>query len=128
MQGMECKEGYDCYCKPCVKAFEVSVYEYSHGEDDDHLSQEFYGSDREGCSKMSVCGVVQQTKEITFRAYDNKEREGATFRVLMHDEDESRELKVQRINNTWAYEFSWSDDKEGVGIMEIFVNGEQIPE
>ncbi|CAB9502908.1 activated protein kinase catalytic subunit alpha-1 [Seminavis robusta] len=118
--GLICKEGYDCYCKPCVKAFEVSVYPVGVNASD--------GNKIAGCGKMSVCGHVQQKKTITFRAFDNKEREGATLTVKMHDEDDTRNLDVTRINDTFAYEFGWSDDKVGVGIMEIFVDGKQIPE
>ena len=125
--GLPCKDGYECFCKPCVKAYEVNVYEFKEGETVAHL-QSFAAGNRTGCQKMSVCGTVQQTKTITFRAFDNKERENAVVRVVMHSEDTSTELPVFRIEGTWAYEFSWNHSETGVGIMEVFVNDEQIPE
>ena len=122
-----CKESWDCFCKPCVKAYEVTIYQHEVGTEDAHLV-EYFGAERKGCAKMSLCGEVEQTKTITFRAYDNKERDGANVRVMMHDEDQSTPLEVKRINDTWAYEFSWTEDQLGVGIMEIFVDDVQIPE
>ena len=112
-----------------MKAFEVSVYEY-FGEDDDaaaDAANEIYGAVK-GCSKMSVCGTIEQTKTITFRAQDHKERKGASMKVLMHDDKTSRELEVVRLNNTFIYEFNWSEHQVGVGIMEIFIDDQQIPE
>jgi len=126
-QALPCKDGYDCYCKPCVKAFEVNVYEYVIGTRDAHIDG-FEGENRTGCDKMSICGTVPQTKTITFRAFDNQEREGAAVTVKMHIEDTTDELPVRRINGTFVYEFDWAETHTGVGIMEVFVDGKQIPE
>jgi hypothetical protein len=46
----------------------------------------------------------------------------------MHVGGASQELAVTRIEDTWAYEFDWSENMVGVGIMEIFVDEQQIPE
>jgi len=37
--GLECKEGYECYCKPCVEAFEVEVYPHVEGEVDKRVGK-----------------------------------------------------------------------------------------
>lgn len=105
--GLYCnKTSWDCYCKPCIKAFEVDVYPFKEGEIDFHDAS-YTGVEKTGCSKMSLCGKVQQTKTITFRAYDNTKRVGATVTVLMHLGSTSNELEVRKINGTWAYEFTW---------------------
>lgn len=103
---MGCKEGWDCYCKPCVEAFEVDIYPYIEGETDFHDSG-YTGEAKAGCDKMSLCGVVEQTRLITFRAYDNRKRVGATVKVLMHMGSDNEVLEVTHINDTWAYEFTW---------------------
>ena len=90
LQGLPCKKGRDCFCKPCVKAFEVDVYTYEEGAEDFHLDGTFQNelSIHRGCSKMSLCGTVQQTRKITFRAYDNLKRENPAVRIRVHVGDE----------------------------------------
>lgn len=82
-----------------------------------------------GCDKMSLCGSVKQTKHVTFRAYDNREREGAKVTAVMHVGKQSLSLPVSKVaNESFAYEFSFTDNKLGVGILEVYFNGKQIPE
>ncbi|CAB9524509.1 activated protein kinase catalytic subunit alpha-1 [Seminavis robusta] len=123
--GLPCPEGHDCYCKPCVKAFEVDVYEYSHGRGDvQELSR--IGT---GCDKMDLCGTVEQTKLITFRAIDNKERDNAIVKAKIHMDQSSNEVPVSKVENaSYTYEFSFTEDILGVGILEVFVDNKQIPE
>ena len=119
-KGLVCHEGYDCYCKPCIKAFEVDVYEWTK-----ELADSIDISHREGCSKMSLCGVVHQTKTITFRAVDNKKRVGAVGEVKSHLAKETMNLPVTQVGD-YTYEFSWSENSKGVAIFQIYVDGEQI--
>ena len=58
--GKECKNGYLCYCKPCVKAYEVDIFQYHPGEFDN--STEVYN--QEGCDKMSLCAQGEQVRHL----------------------------------------------------------------
>jgi hypothetical protein len=125
--GLPCPEGSSCYCKPCVKAFEVDVVEWSHNGH--QLTNDTRRSHLAGCDKMSLCGTVEQTKEVVFHAYDNRERDNTTVRAVMHVGQDSIELPVVALGDgSFAYEFRYSDDHLGVGILEVYFDGEQIPE
>ena len=125
--GLSCHEGHDCFCNPCVRSHEVDVYEYIYGAGDEHL-QNYFGEERLGCEKMDVCGHVQQTKTITMRLFDNMHRVSPEVRVVVHAGDFSKELPVTNINGTSGYQFSISENKVQAQVLEIFFNGEQIPE
>jgi hypothetical protein len=75
-------------------------------------------------------GTVEQTKEVTFHAYDNLERVDATVTALMHFGQESKYLPVTRIlgERFYEYEFSYSNNMIGVSILEVYIDGVQIPE
>ena len=73
----------------------------------------------EGCEKMELCGVVQQTKEVTFRIVDNLERENAFVEIILHLSDTSTILEARALDEPYSYEFSWTRDYVGVGIMEM---------
>ena len=78
---------------------------------------------------MSVCGTVEQTRDIVFRIIDNRERDGAKIDVLMHIGQESRYLPVKKVREeNYTYEFGFSHEQRGVGILEVFVDDQQIPE
>lgn len=134
--GLGCPEGYKCYCKPCIKAFEVDVLQWDEHDTLDNstnsnssISTAKQSERHVGCDKMSLCGTVRQTEKSTFRAYDNRERPGAKVRAVMHVRQESRELKVITDPDfPFIYEFSFMDNELGVGILEVFVDGVQIPE
>lgn len=115
-------EGYDCYCKPCVRSFEVDVYEWTQ-----ELEDALDVGHRAGCEKMSLCGVMQQTKTINFRLVDNKKRDDAVVEVRFHLAKTTMTLPVTRVGDH-TYEFSWSENNRGVAIFEVYVNGEQIPQ
>jgi len=119
--GLVCKEGYDCYCRPCVKAFEVDVYELTPE------MSEMHNTKHKGCEKMSLCGSVEQTKIITFHAVDNKKRENVDVEVKMHLATTTSNLMAVPIGD-YTYEIQWTETNIGVGIMEIFIDGVQIPE
>jgi ABC-type phosphate/phosphonate transport system substrate-binding protein len=119
-RGMECSEGYECFCSPCIKAFEVDVYQYTGEQSEDNVK---------GCDKMSLCGTTQQTKRVTFRMTDRLERVDPEIKVIMHWADLDKKLEVQKIDgSSFTYDFFWEFGEMGVAIMEISFDGEQIPE
>jgi hypothetical protein len=125
--GLPCPNGYKCYCRPCLKAFEVDVLQLDGDEEASGLV--VAGSSTHGCDKMALCGSVEQTKVVKFRAYDNREREGAIVTAVMHVRQDSFPLPVTRAgNNSFAYDFTFSNDELGVSILEVMVNGLQVPE
>lgn len=128
--GLPCPEGMKCYCQPCIKSFEVDVLQWEGEQVAGYVSEN--GTDswlQAGCDKMSLCGTVKQTKSVTFRVYDHVEREGAIVTAIMHVGRASFELPVRQVKGlNYVYEFSFSDNKLGVGILEVYVNDKQIPE
>jgi len=122
--GTPCPEGiYTCYCKPCVKAFEVNVYPTQTSE-----STVISDFNREvGCAKMDVCASVEQGKNITLHAFDNRQRANANVRVVRHFGEEALELPVHRVED-FLYEFGFSHSIRGIVILEIYVDGVQISE
>jgi len=114
--GLECKEGFQCVCKPCVKAFDVDV-------------MPAFDTSGSGCAKMDICGDVEQTKDITFKAIDNKKRENARMTVTLHEAQESRPIvAIQDMEDPFLYFFNVSSNQRGSVVMEILVDEEQIPE
>jgi hypothetical protein len=79
-----------------------------------------------GCGKMSLCGTVEQTKEILFHAFDNRLRDNATVTALIHLGQEDRDLPITQLE-PYLYEFGFSHNEKGVAIVELFFDGEQIP-
>ena len=119
--GAKCPEGLSCFCEPCIKAFEVDLYEYT---EDITPEQEKLII---GCDKMSLCASVQQTKTITFHAYDNIQRPNADIKAIMHIGAEVVALDVFPATNTyWTYEFSFTYHQIGIGILEFYINNAQI--
>ena len=131
LAGLGCFEDYECFCQPCIKAYEVDVFQHdtnhTHPNGSNGESTNSYFVDVEGCDKMSVCGRVQQTKEITFRAVDNLKRAGAQVDVLMHIGESSVPIPMVTVA-PYTYEFNWSYNEVSVVVMEVFFDGEQIPE
>ena len=75
------------------------------------------------------CGSVQQTKTGTFLIYDNRERDDAEVAAVMHVGQTSFELPVTPIANmSYVYEFQYRENQLGVAILEVYVDGLQIPE
>lgn len=118
--GLSCREGWDCYCSPCTEAQEVAVYPFFKNG---HWLED---ADEEGCDKMSVCGRVQQTKSMTFRADDKLIRKGAKMEVAMHIGGRTENVPVSNVSN-FTYQFNWTSSQRGVGVMEIKLDGVQIP-
>ncbi|CAB9522115.1 activated protein kinase catalytic subunit alpha-1 [Seminavis robusta] len=128
--GLFCEEGMDCWCKPCVMAFEVDVYPYDEqGNVTDHrITGDQNQEQIEACGKMTLCDTIEQTREAHFRAYDNRGRENPNVRVTMHVGEHDEELVVTRQNGTFAYDFDWRWDTVAVGIMEVYFDDVQIPQ
>ncbi|KAG7351597.1 adenylate and guanylate cyclase catalytic domain containing protein [Nitzschia inconspicua] len=126
-KGLSCDENdiYDCFCKPCVRAFDVDVYEMAEGEEDPHLV-ESYAEYLPGCEKMEVCGTVVQNQYITMRIYDNMMRENATFEIIQHSAESTDVLDFDRIEGTYAYEFKVMSPSVQAQVIEILVNGKPI--
>eukprot|EP00977_Amphora_coffeiformis_P006205 scaffold1336_cov174-Amphora_coffeaeformis.AAC.7 len=77
---------------------------------------------------MSVCASVMQTKEIQVRIRDNLRRQNdPEVKVRMHLASESFEIPVIKVD-CCRWKFLWTSNTVGMGIMEVTVDGEQIPE
>jgi hypothetical protein len=124
-RGLHCPEGSDCYCKPCVKAHEVDVYELT--EEMKALETSGESLRDKGCDKMELCGSVEQTKEIVFHMFDNAERNTTNVEIKAHLATTTSYIPVVQIDE-FLYEFLWSANHVGVAILEISFNGVQIPE
>ncbi|KAG7344748.1 family 3 adenylate cyclase [Nitzschia inconspicua] len=125
--GLSCDEvdTYDCFCRPCVRAFDVDVYEIKEGEKDSHLIED-YADKLPGCEKMSICGTVVQNQYITMRIHDNWMREDAIFEVIKHSAESRDVLDFRRIEGTYAYEFKVTSPSVQAQVIEILVNGKPI--
>ncbi|CAJ1945944.1 unnamed protein product [Cylindrotheca closterium] len=120
-KGLSCQDGYSCYCQPCIQAFDVSVFPWNSEDGSSEFSQD------SGCYKMSLCGVVQQRGTGVFRAFDNLRRTNATMVVKSHVGGLEKDILTREVE-PFLYEFEFSQPNRGISILEIFVNGEQIPE
>ena len=121
--GSPCPEGYNCYCRPCVKAADVAVFPWH----DDGSHDEFDVTRDIGCAKMDICGITEQTKEIMYHAYDNRHRENSTVEALLHLGEDERFLPVHQIE-PYLYEFSFQHNEKGIAVLEILFDGVQTPE
>jgi len=119
--GTPCPKGRSCYCSPCIEAYEVNVYPYS-----DEEGSEKTGTDL-GCGKMSLCGVVEKDKELTYHVYDNRQREGAVVTAGAYLGAISHDLPVTQIGQ-FLYEFQLSKSEPGLAILEVFIDGVHIPQ
>lgn len=129
--GLECKEGFECYCKPCIKAYEVDLYQWFTDSAGNGTSANIatIATDKAGCDKMSVCGVIQQTKPMSMRLRDNMKRVNPDIVVKVHLDDDEQIMNVHTVEGEeFVYEFQWVRNKVGVEIMEVFFDGVQIPE
>ncbi|CAB9496917.1 activated protein kinase catalytic subunit alpha-1 [Seminavis robusta] len=122
--GLHCDAGFDCFCRPCV--FEVDLYEVD-SDTDFHLDSNGFGAYPGGCQQMETCGTVEQTKNITFRAYDNMERASPHVRVVVQKGLNAHDLPVSRIPSTFAYEFSFNEEEVGDLTIEVYFDSLHIP-
>ena len=76
---------------------------------------------------MALCGMVPQTKEIRFKALDNRKRTNAIVTTLVHLGQNDFYLPVVETDQ-FVYEFGFSHSERGVAILEIFIDGVQIPD
>ncbi|CAB9496779.1 Receptor-type guanylate cyclase gcy [Seminavis robusta] len=124
--GLECPEGMQCVCQPCLKGFDVDVYPITSTNNGVSNVTQGIGN---GCAKMSLCGATLQRKPLKFRAFDNLKRADLEITVLLHEGQTSREVPVvidSAANHT--FEFTLAADLVGVMTLEVFANGQQIPE
>jgi hypothetical protein len=119
-----CSAGQVKVREACVSTdtFEVSVFPWNTNSDDvvHNVTRD------NGCDKMSLCGTLQQTKEIMFHAFDNRLRDNTTVTALVHLGKEDKYLPVTQVE-PYLYEFGFSHSERGVAIVEIFFDGVQIP-
>jgi hypothetical protein len=120
--GTPCPDGYTCYCNPCIKAFEVAVFPWNN---DAQGTSEF--NSNTGCERMGLCGKAEQTKEILFRVYDNRQRDNATVTALGLFGAEESDLTITQVDDH-LYEVGFSKNERGVIILAVFFDGVQIPE
>jgi hypothetical protein len=120
--GTPCPEGYSCYCGPCIKAFEVSVFPSNN----DTLASAKFNRDT-GCAKMGMCGIAEQRKDTLYRIFDNRKRDSPNITALMLFGEEEWELPVTQLE-PFLYEFVFRHDERGVAILAVFFDGVQIPE
>jgi hypothetical protein len=78
-----------------------------------------------GCDKMTLCGTVEQTKEILFHAFGNRLRDNASVPALVHLGQEDRYLPITQVE-PYLYEFGFAHSERGVAIVEVFFDGVQI--
>ena len=78
---------------------------------------------------MSLCGEVEQAEILSFHIHDNLDRENATITALVHFGQETRSLDVLKApDEEYAYDFVFVQNQRGVAILEISVDGVQVPE
>jgi serine/threonine protein kinase/ABC-type phosphate/phosphonate transport system substrate-binding protein len=119
--GLDCGD-FQCLCKPCVKAFDVDVSPIAD-------INKVVGLDGEACPKFAICGQVEQSKLLTFRAVDNKERAEPSISVRVLEGVLELNLPVERVGNyTYEFTFDASRSPTGIAIFEVYADGEQIPE
>ena len=150
LAGLSCDEGFQCLCRPCVKSFDVDVFpvlgdellqrdaDKNSGQTTVAASDSTTGGEEEisiGCPKMTLCGSIEQTKPIRFRAVDNKKRSGIGMSVLVHaGQSETREIRATPVlptgneTESFMYDFVIAEERVGVVVLEILAGGKQIPE
>jgi len=141
--GLECKEPFQCMCKPCQRGYNVDVFPLNSMDSSitkplsaGLSSSSSLSSNALGCEKMSLCGSTEQLRPLSFRAKDNLERENLTVEVILYEGEESRNFSATYSNSAFSvvgesgftYDFTVTTSYVGVLIMEIFADGVQIPE
>jgi hypothetical protein len=122
--GLECIEGYSCYCQPCIKAHEVSVFQSSIDRTASNASDT-----EDGCEKMSLCGIIEQTKTLHIEIVDNRKRENPVVDADMHVDTRTHRMVVEpHPTKPYVYVLEWTQSETGIGIMNILFDGEQIPQ
>ena len=78
---------------------------------------------------MSLCGELEQGEILNFHIHDNLDRDNATVTALVHFGQATRSLQVTRTpDEEYAYDFLFSQNQRGVAILELSVDGVQVPE
>ena len=119
--GLTCEDGWDCYCKPCHKAFDVAVFQC----DSNHTFWNGNNDTQTGCSKMDICGSGQQRENIQFCVIDNMRRFASEVNVTIHVLGEQHHVPVSEVGK-YMYQFNWSNSQVGLDLLEIMIDGGQI--
>lgn len=118
--GLDCEEGYDCFCKPC--RLEIDVYSQKEGSANDGIHQA-----AKACTTETLCAITEQTKPTVFRVYDNSHREKVDIRAVAQVAGTTTEIPVFRVNGTSSYEFTVSSANIGTAAIQVYANDIPIP-
>jgi len=118
-------KGYECFCQPCVRAYEVDVYHLEDWENDPHIIDSYYEA-FPACKKMEICGKVEQRKSIQMRIFDNLMRDGVNVSVTVNSGEGRYTIIPKNVPKTYAYDFNITDNKAQVQVIDILFNGEAI--
>jgi len=118
--GLECKEGFQCLCKPCVQAFDVDVFP---SPDESELPS----SNPQPCGRFMLCGNVEQRETIKFTAVDNKKRDDLKLKVTLFEGQRSWDV-IATSNGDYSYTFEVDAEGSRTGsiILQMFMGEEQI--
>lgn len=75
---------------------------------------------------MSICGTIEQGESLILRIFDNKMRENAAVRAIVHAGDQTKEIVATNFNGTFAYEIQISDNIVQTQVVDILVDDEPI--
>lgn len=129
-QGLPCF-GFKCLCKPCVKAFDVDFLPMESRRNGNQfvIAQNYTAVEQVGCEKFSYCGSVEQGGRLTFQARDNKKRENAAMEAVVLVGTKEEHYSMEQIEeNVYLFDFSAAGRGTGSLIVEVFLDGEPIPE
>lgn len=132
-----CPDEFQCVCRPCQRAYDVDVFPLVSGKEASGAGS--------GCAKMEICGTTKQQQTITFRAVDNRKRDGIDYlTVVVSEGDATREIKAIQVEGPeivadsetegsgesprYTYKFDIVSSRVGIMILEIFAGRSQIPE
>jgi len=113
--GLDCY-GFQCVCRPCMKAFDVDVFPIRNG---------LLSDVNDACAKMDVCGKLEQKVVGTFTFIDNRKRDNVNFEVKLIRAKDEKILDVTSLGN-YTYQFLVSSYELGISILEILADDEQI--
>lgn len=81
--------------------------------------------------RLNTClGIrLNRTRTIHFEIVDNRKRKDPLVEVDIHLDFETVHIEVQpHPTQKYTYELTWSHDYSQIGILNIFFDGEQIPQ
>lgn len=111
----------------------MSVFQSNNDRTDGdvhHLNGTSVSTETEtGCTKMSLCGVIEQKKRVHFMIVDNRKRVNPDIEVDLHIGTRTIQMNVEpHPTRPFTYELSFSFDQVGIAIMNVRFDGLQIPQ